>query len=437
MLVFINFSCHIAENFAFGYVTFIYLSTMLFYQSEVSYMLSSHDRVYYALCIEEPDRVPIFEPYGISGPTADIILGRTCIATNPLLMAKMLAAGRVKDVRKAIVKDNYEMVKKLGFDGGPILFLPTEKDPRPKMISEDSWIEYQVVGTSYVWVDGESVVRMTGDTQIPMAIDSDILRRGLAGFEDYVKKLEDISADEYEEMMLPKFQDYEENLGKLWKDLDVLIYFALEGTGTPHGGGWYHVYLMAFYAKPDLMRRYLSQHTAKMEKLIGLAADFGAELIYSGGDIAHNKGPMMSPKIYHEFLLPCLKRLADKAHKRGMFIFNSSDGNLWPIIDDYLINSDMDGMMEIQESAGMDIKRLKEMFGDRICFNGSVDSQTLLVNGTPEEVKRETKRVISILSPGGGHILSSSNSIYPGVKPENFFAMLETGRKYGVYRVIS
>lgn len=400
----------------------------------VNDMLSPHDRVFHALCIEEPDRIPIFEPYGISGPTADAILKRCCVATNPLLIAKMLAAGEIEKVRKAMVKDHYEMVKNVGFDAGPIVLLPTKDDPRPEMLGEDSWIEHQVIGTSYVWVEGRSVLKMTRNTQIPLAVDSDILRRGMEGFEDYVKKLEEVSAESYEEIMEPRFHDYYNNLGKLWKKINVLVHFAIEGTATPHGGGWYSVYLMAFYAKPDLMRRYLSQHTEKMVKLIGLAADFGAELIYTGGDIAYNNGPMLSPKTYHEFLMPCLKKLAQTAHKRGMFIFNSSDGNLWPIIDDFLINSEMDGMMEIQESAGMNIKKLKELYGDKICFNGCVDSQNLLVYGNPSDVKRETKRIIDTLSPGGGHILSSSNSIYPGVKPENFFAMLEIGRKYGRYR---
>ena len=397
-------------------------------------MLSPHDRVFHTLCMEEPDRVPIFEPYGISGPTADAVLGRQCLATNPLLTAKMLSGGKVEEVRKAVVKDNYDIVKNVGFDAGAILLLPTQDDPRPVMVGEDSWVEYQVAGTSYVWVGGRSVIKMTENTQIPLAVDSDILRRGIAGFEDYVTKLEEVSAEEYEEKMVPKFHDYYENLGKLWRELKVLVQFALEGTATPHGGGWYPTYLAAFYARPNLMKRYLSQHIAKMVKLVKLAADFGAELIYSGGDIAHNDGPMMSPKIYHDFLLPGLRKLADAAHKKGMFIFNSSDGNLWPIMEDFLINSSMDGYMEIQESASMDITKLKDKYGEQICFNGSVDSQSVLVYGSPDDVKRETKRVINILSSGGGHILSSSNSIYPGVKPENFFAMLEIGRKYGRYK---
>jgi hypothetical protein len=397
-------------------------------------MLSPHDRVFHSLCLEEPDRVPIFEPYGISGPTADAVLGRKCVATDPLQTARMLAAGKVEDVRNALVKDNYDIVRKLAFDAGPIVLLPSEKDPRPEIVDESSWIEHQTAGTGYVWAEGKSVFKMTENVQIPLAVDSDIIRRGLAGFEDYVKKLEDTTALEYEQVMSVRFHDYYENLGKLWKKLNVLVQFALEGTGTPHGGGWYPTYLMAFHARPDLMRRYLSQHIAKMVKLVQLAADFGAELIYSGGDIAHNHGPMVAPKIYHEFLLPGLKVLADTAHKKGIFIFNSSDGNLWLIIDDFLVNSNMDGMMEIQESAGMDIEKLKNLYGDAICFNGCVDSQNTLIYDSPENIKRETKRVIDILSPGGGHILSSSNSIYFGVKPDNFFAMLETGRKYGRYK---
>jgi uroporphyrinogen decarboxylase len=34
---------------------------------------------------------------------------------------------------------------------------------------------------------------------------------------------------------------------------------------------------------------------------------------------------------------------------------------------------------------------------------------------------------------GGGYILSSSNSIHSAVKPENYLAMVDTVKKYGVY----
>ena len=109
-----------------------------------------------------------------------------------------------------------------------------------------------------------------------------------------------------------------------------------------------------------------------------------------------------------------------------------SDGNLWPIIDDYLIGTGVDGVREIQTSV-MDRWKLKELYGDRICFNGNVDCQSTLVYGSTKDVAEETKNCIKALSPGGGHILSSSNSVNQTVKPENFFTMLKICRTYGIY----
>jgi len=91
-------------------------------------------------------------------------------------------------------------------------------------------------------------------------------------------------------------------------------------------------------------------------------------------------------------------------------------------------------MMEIQRTAGMDLERLKKLYGGRVCFIGSVDAQFTLVRGSVEQVELETREAIDILSPGGGHILSSSNSIHSGVKPANFLGMLKAARRFGRYQ---
>jgi len=43
------------------------------------------------------------------------------------------------------------------------------------------------------------------------------------------------------------------------------------------------------------------------------------------------------------------------------------------------------------------------------------------------------KETIAKASVGGGHILSSSNSIHPAVKAENYRAMVAAAREYGKY----
>jgi uroporphyrinogen decarboxylase len=53
--------------------------------------------------------------------------------------------------------------------------------------------------------------------------------------------------------------------------------------------------------------------------------------------------------------------------------------------------------------------------------------------GTPDEVVEATKFALRQGMPGGGYILSSSNSIHSAVKPENYAAMLHTLQEYGQY----
>jgi uroporphyrinogen decarboxylase len=81
----------------------------------------------------------------------------------------------------------------------------------------------------------------------------------------------------------------------------------------------------------------------------------------------------------------------------------------------------------------MDLMLLKMKFGDSICFQGGVDCAFTLTHGSTAEVEGETIYAIKTLSPGGGHILSSSNSIHSGVKPSNYIAMLRAARRYGLY----
>jgi uroporphyrinogen decarboxylase len=59
----------------------------------------------------------------------------------------------------------------------------------------------------------------------------------------------------------------------------------------------------------------------------------------------------------------------------------------------------------------------------------------LLPFGTEAEVEASVRDTIAAAAPGGGYIISSSNSIHPGVKPENYIAMVKAAHKYGAYPI--
>jgi uroporphyrinogen decarboxylase len=102
---------------------------------------------------------------------------------------------------------------------------------------------------------------------------------------------------------------------------------------------------------------------------------------------------------------------------------------------DPLVDSDIDGLDPLEPVAGMDIGRVKREYGRRICLVGNVDCSYLLSFGTPDQVVEAVKETIAKGSPGGGHILASSNSIHPGVNPQNYLAMIKAARKYGRYPI--
>jgi len=188
-----------------------------------------------------------------------------------------------------------------------------------------------------------------------------------------------------------------------------------------------------FFTQPDLMLEYLDAFNKRAIEVAKIAIESGAEAVLDGGDLAYKHGPMFSPEMYRKFILPHQKMHSDKFHKRGAFIINRSDGWIWQIADDFLVNSRVDGYCEIDKSSGMDLGDLKKAYGDRICLLGNVDCGGSLVRGSITEVAKETKDCIEKAAPGGGHILCSSNVIHSGVKPENYLAMLSACNRYGKY----
>jgi uroporphyrinogen decarboxylase len=73
----------------------------------------------------------------------------------------------------------------------------------------------------------------------------------------------------------------------------------------------------------------------------------------------------------------------------------------------------------------MDIFETKKRYYGRLAFYGGISIQHLLPHGTPDEVRKETRRLLNELGDGGGYIASPSHEVPPDVPPENLAAMIE------------
>ncbi|MCK4805294.1 MAG: uroporphyrinogen decarboxylase, partial [Spirochaetes bacterium] len=98
-------------------------------------------------------------------------------------------------------------------------------------------------------------------------------------------------------------------------------------------------------------------------------------------------------------------------------------------------DSGIDCLDPIDPLGGMDMLYIRENYSSRIARKGNIDCVKVLVDGKPDQVVEAVKDCIRKGSPGGGHIISSSNSLHAGINPELYKIMLETVRKYGEYPI--
>jgi uroporphyrinogen decarboxylase len=81
----------------------------------------------------------------------------------------------------------------------------------------------------------------------------------------------------------------------------------------------------------------------------------------------------------------------------------------------------------------MELKRVKQLVGHKVCITGNIDCARLLPHGSVEDVRDAVRKAISDAGPGGGYILTSSNSIHSSCHPANFVAMVQAAREFGNY----
>jgi uroporphyrinogen decarboxylase len=184
--------------------------------------------------------------------------------------------------------------------------------------------------------------------------------------------------------------------------------------------------LMDFAVEPDLAHRLLdipfNYHLAAAKRL----AAMGVDMIWTGDDVATQRGMMISPESWRTFFKPRMGRFVAelKAINPQVKVAYHCDGDLRAIIPD-LVEIGLDVLNPIQPAC-MDPAELKRTYGDRLCFWGSLDEQHTLPFGTPDDVRREVRTRLETIGRDGGLILGPTHHVQLDTPLENFWAMHET-----------
>ena len=377
-------------------------------------MMTSRERVLCALNHEEPDRVPVF--FGTSGVTTMNTAAYDQLKAHLGLHTETRAFWRA--LQYCLLDE--EVMVRFHSDGRPLI-----PGPAPSTLSRDiapdrfvdAWgITWQLQACNhyfdiahsplneattggiqrYPWPDLAHPSRFAGLQEKARAIRE-------AGYA--VVALSGISPFEYSYML--------RGMDRWFLDL-----------------GADHAFVHTLMRKlTDLMR-------SAVERLLEEAGDC-IDVLIMGDDLGSQRAPFISTAMYRELIKPyhCELVRAIKERTEARILYHS-DGNIYPLLDD-LIETGVDVLNPVHVAARDmgDTARLKREFGSRLSFCGAIDTQQVLPHGTTDDVRREVRRRIKDLAPGGGYILASVHCIQPDVPPENVCALFEEAFVAGRYPI--
>lgn len=103
-----------------------------------------------------------------------------------------------------------------------------------------------------------------------------------------------------------------------------------------------------------------------------------------------------------------------------------SCGNIWKKdILDGLVDSGVDVLNPLQMCGEYTLSDLKREYGNKLCFHGGFDIQTILPNASVEEIRAESRRIIDAMKGHGGYIFAGTHLLQNDCPPENIVTMYE------------
>ena len=210
-----------------------------------------------------------------------------------------------------------------------------------------------------------------------------------------------------------------------WKDYAILVSGTSVYQHATYLRGMENL-LADMAAEPELATYLLDKFTdfyAEYFDRLLTAAEGRIDILRIVDDLAMQDRLLFSPETFEVFIAPRIARMASLAKSHGARVMFHSCGAVAPLIP-RLLDLGVDILDPVQVSAvGMEPEGLKNKYGDRICFHGGVDTQHLLPQGTPAEVRAFVGRLGETLGRGGGYILAPSHVLQTDVPTANIEAI--------------
>jgi len=379
--------------------------------------MNSFERIWTALNLEEPDRIPT-HTINIDGNVADEILGRTTTAIEDLNVLVKKYPDDWRDRLNPLAADNQSSffakairaAHKLGFDGCGIGYVP------------------------FIWESREELIDIFGKQHKVRDIEGNIYPDYYGGMIKNRQDWEAFSKPDFKKIYNDAKRFYKTSLRKckdIKDEICILVQNLITSVFPPVWQGMgMNNFVRALKNDPKLIKERFDFTTEYTLTAFKAYSDCGAKIFVEGGDLAFRGGSIVNPKYYDKYLLPCYQEVADAIHSWGGKYILHSDGDITNLLD-FIVESRFDGI-QCLELPHVDPVLIKKKVGDKLCLSGNIDTGYVLVKGTKAEVEKAVLDAINAMGKGGGFMVSPSN-FHPKMSVERLNWMIAAVNRFGVY----
>jgi len=304
------------------------------------------------------------------------------------------------------------------FDQDVMAYLGMDKGPRQHPVNywlcpafEERILEEH--GDWYLWIDTDGCTKRELKDRSTIA---QVLSWPVSTREDW----ERIKAERLRPTLQGRLPD---NWAQLVEELKTRDYPLIIGSNNGFYGtarkllGPENI-LYTFYDNPDLikdMNSYLADFWIALYDQVLDQIDADAALIWE--DMCYKAGPLISPVMFREFILPCYKKLTSFLRDRGIkTVFVDTDGNCWKLIP-LFIEGGATGLFPFEVAAGMDIVEVGKTFPS-LQIMGGLDKRAVATG--KQAIDEEIEAKVPFMLERGGYIPALDHTVPPDISWENF-----------------
>jgi hypothetical protein len=378
------------------------------------------ERVLKAIAHQEPDLIPWGE-HSIDYNIYEMVLGRESFVQAKITETKALWDGRRDEIVASYKRDLIDLADALGFDILTVGQSPSALgDPTPlEQVDEETYRD-----------SAGNLFRVSAATHalMPYKIIVDYSPPTIAELQEQIDRLD--------------AEGLEKPDDSCWETLRHVvarrkathwINSCVGGLGFPSFGPTDEERYINMALYPELLPKLGELQAKWCMATLPWYAEEGVDSVMPCADLGTSTSLFGNPTILDECVKPWWIEYNRRAHDLGLKVLKHCCGCIWEALP-MICEANFDGYEGIQASGTMDMKRLKENYGDRLTLWGGIWHEHLLL-GTPADIEADAKYAIKWGAPGGGFIYGSSHSLAVGCKPENLERMKDCREKYGVYPI--